>query len=97
MKRTIKITALAIAMMMSTPSMADGERESLAKVLHELDGLDVLVTQAEGRSNTSSRIQFKYRSLRSDLAKLRFGIKEYLDVPTIEPRKYAPLSGEFIQ
>lgn len=97
-----KLTNVAIVLMIATlslPAMAANfsERESLAKLLHELDALHLLIDEAQGRSDPNARIKLQYNLLRSDLAKLRFGVKEYLDGPTIEPRKYAPLTGDYIQ
>lgn len=99
MKKSTSIVALVMSLLISAPSMADqfGERESLAKLMHELDALHEIINEAEGRHDTTSRIEFNYKALRSDLAKLRFGVKEYLDGQTIEPRKYAPLSGDYVQ
>jgi RAQPRD family integrative conjugative element protein len=71
------------------------ERESLAKLVHELDGLSALVDEAQGRANPDNRIRFQYNQLRKDLMMMRLGIQEHLDGPTIEPRNYAPLSGDY--
>lgn len=71
------------------------ERESLSRLLHELDTVSLLSSEAEGHANPDSRIKFQYRELKKDLARVRLGIQEYLDSPTIEPRHYEPLSGEY--
>lgn len=71
------------------------ERESLAKLLHELEAINGIVNEAQSRANPDARIHFQYKALRKDLEKIRLGVKEYLDTPTIEPRKYAPLSGDY--
>lgn len=71
------------------------ERESLARLVHELDALHALADEAQSHANPDSRIRFQYNILKKDLMKIRLGIKEHLDEPAIEPREYAPLSGDY--
>lgn len=71
------------------------ERESLSRLLHELDTVSLLSEEAGSHANPDSRIKFQYRVLRKDLARIRIGIQDHLDSPTIEPRHYEPLSGEY--
>lgn len=72
-----------------------GEKESLSKLLHELNAIRAIVDEAESRANPADRINFEYNALKSDLAKIRFGIREHMETPTVEPRKYAPLGGDY--
>lgn len=99
MKKLTSVAVIILTATLSLPTMAANfsERESLAKLMHELDALHLLIDEAEGRSDPNARVKMQYSLLRSDLAKFRFGVKEYLDSPTIEPRKYAPLSGDYVQ
>lgn len=97
MAKMLKPLLLIATFVVSTTASASNyaERESLAKLVHELDGLSALVDEAQGRANPDSRIRFQYNQLRKDLLMMRLGIQEHLDVPTIEPRSYAPLSGDY--
>lgn len=89
------IFIFTVALAASANATNYSERESLAKLVHELDGLSALVDEAQGRANPDSRIRFQYNQLRKDLVMMRLGIQEHLDTPTIEPRSYAPLSGDY--
>ena len=42
---------------------ADGERVALAKIVHELESLKPLITEAKAQSNPDSRIQFQCKRL----------------------------------
>lgn len=86
---------LAVASSANAQATNYAERESLARLIHELDALYALVDEAQSNANPDSRIRFQYKSLRKDLAKIRLGIKEHLDSPTVEPREYAPLAGDY--
>lgn len=89
-------TASAVAIL-STPVMADSfdERESLTKILHELDSIHAITKEGEASANPDARIKFSYKLLRKDLQRVRMGIQEHLDAPTVEPRKYEPLAGDY--
>ena len=74
---------------------ADGEREALARLAHELEALAPLVAQAEAQANSDARIRFRYDWLRRDLERVRAGIQEHVDAPRAEPRKVEPLRGDY--
>lgn len=93
LKPLLLISTLALASTANANNFA--ERESLAKLVHELDGLSALVDEAQGRANPDNRVRFQYNQLRKDILMMRLGIQEHLDGPTIEPRSYAPLSGDY--
>ena len=46
---------------------ADGERESLARITHELEAIQPLITEAAAQANPDARIRFQYDWLRQDL------------------------------
>lgn len=71
------------------------ERESLARIVHELEAINALIEEAQSHSNPDARIRFQYITLKKDLSKMRLGIQEHLESPTIEPREYAPLAGDY--
>ncbi len=74
---------------------ADAERESLARIIHELDVLQPLLLEAEAAADPDARIQFRYDWLRKDLERVRQGIQEHIDAPRGEPRAVAPLRGDY--
>jgi RAQPRD family integrative conjugative element protein len=74
---------------------ADGEREALARLAHEIDALAPLVATAEAQADPDARIRFRYDWLRQDLARVRSGIQAHIDAPRAEPRKVEPLRGDY--
>lgn len=74
---------------------ADGEREVLARINHELQTIIPLINQAASQANPDARIQFQYDWLRQDIARIRHGIQEQIDTPRSEPRFFPPLHGDY--
>ena len=73
----------------------DGEREALARLVHELEALHPLIEEAQAKSDTSSRVKFNYGWLRDDLAKICDGVQSHIDKPRAEPRQFPPLTGDY--
>ncbi len=74
---------------------ADGERAALARIIHELQAIEPLITEAASQANPDARIRFQYNWLRQDLHRIRIGIQEHIDTPRSEPRTFAPLRGDY--
>ena len=74
---------------------ADGERESLARVTHELEAIQPLITEAASQANPDARIRFQYDWLRQDLIKIQQGLQAHIDAPRSEPRTFPPLRGDY--
>ena len=74
---------------------ADAERDALARITHELEVLEKLISKAESQAEPDSRIRFRYEWLRQDLSRIRQGIQEHIDVPRSEPRTFPPLRGDY--
>ena len=74
---------------------ADGERVALAKIIHELEALKPLITEAKGQSNLDSRIQFQYEWLALDILRMKSGIEEHIAAPRTQPRSFPPLKGDY--
>jgi len=74
---------------------ADGERAALARITHELEAIEPLITEAAAQANPDARIRFQYDWLRRDLERIRLGIQEHIDVPRSEPRTFPPLRGDY--
>ena len=74
---------------------ADGERETLARIIHELEVLAPLIGEAVSQANPDARIRFNYEWLRQDLVKIQQGLQEHIDAPRSEPRTFPPLRGDY--
>jgi len=74
---------------------ADGERAALARIIHELEAIEPLITEAASQANPDARVRFKYDWLRQDLERIRLGIQEHIDAPRSEPRTFPPLRGDY--
>ena len=74
---------------------ADGERAVLARIIHELQVIEPLITEAASQANLDARIRFKYEWLRQDLSRIRLGIQEHIDTPRTEPRSFPPLRVDY--
>ena len=73
----------------------DGERAALARIVHELQAIEPLITEATSQANPDARIRFQYDWLRQDLHRIRIGIQEHIDTPRSEPRTFPPLRGDY--
>mgnify|MGYP001545345634 CR=1 FL=1 len=74
---------------------ADGERAALARVIHELQAIQPLITEASSQANPDARVRFQYEWLRQDLDRIRLGVQEHIDAPRAEPRTFPPLRGDY--
>ena len=74
---------------------ADGERAALARIIHELQAIDPLITEAASQANPDARVRFQYDWLHQDLDRIRLGIQEHIDAPRSEPRTFPPLRGDY--
>ena len=74
---------------------ADGERESLARIIHELQAIQPLISEATSQANPDARIRFQYDWLRQDLIKIQQGLQAHLEAPRSEPRTFPPLRGDY--
>jgi RAQPRD family integrative conjugative element protein len=74
---------------------AAGEREQLARVIHELQALEPLLRAAQSQANPDARVRFRYDWLRQDLQRMRLGIQEHINAPRTQPRSFPPLRGDY--
>lgn len=98
----MRITQLLVSglLVVTTPMQfafadADGERAALARITHELQAIDPLITEAASQANQDARVRFQYEWLRLDLDRIRLGIQEHIDAPRSEPRTFPPLRGDY--
>ena len=90
-------TILRTNLMKSTAKVADKvdfERESLARIAHELVALKAQVEDAARAAPTMARVQFRYDWLTTDLDLIERAIREHLDAPR-QPRAIVPLKGDY--
>jgi len=73
---------------------ADGEREALARIAHELQRLQVQVAQAARTADSTARVKFRYDWLAKDLELVQRGVTDHLDAPR-QPRPMPPLTGDY--
>ena len=74
---------------------ADGERAALARITHELEAIQPLITETAMQANPDARIRFQYDWLRQDLNKIQQGLQAHIDAPRSEPRTFPPLRGDY--
>lgn len=89
------ITILLFSISSLALADADGERVALAKIIHELNALKPLITEAKSQSNPDARIQFQYDWLVLDIYRIKSGIEEHLSAPRTQPRSFPPLKGDY--
>lgn len=87
---------LLILLCLPGPVLADldGERTALAKLIHELEGLEPLIVAAEAQADQEGRVQFKYDWLLLDIERIKLGIQEHLMAPR-QARHFPPLQGDY--
>ena len=98
----MRITQLLVSGLLATAvpvpfvaADADGERAALARIDHELQAIEPLITEASSQANPDARIRFQYDWLRQDLDRIRRGIDEHIHAPRSEPRTFPPLRGDY--
>ena len=74
---------------------ADGEREALARIIHELQAIEPLITEAASQANPDARIRFQYDWLEQDFARIRLGIQEHIDTSRSESWTFPSLRGDY--
>ena len=74
---------------------AEAERATLARINHELQTIEPLITEAAAQANSDARIRFQYDWLRQDFERIRQGIQAHIDAPRSEPRTFPPLRGGY--
>ncbi len=74
---------------------ADGERALLARIVHELQTIEPLVTEAAAQADPDARVRFQYDWLRQDLDRVRLGIEAHMNAPRAQPRSFPPLRGDY--
>ena len=71
------------------------EKQSLVRLLRQLNELDNLISEAETNANPDARIQFDYNRLRYDLLLIMNGISAHVDRPDYTPRTLEQIPGDY--
>ena len=95
----MRFIATFIFLMFANLAFAEtSERAELANYLRELNKIDRLYKNAKANS-AKDQYRFKYQHFEKDLAKLKDGIKDYLEAPKRAPKvltkKLEPVSGDY--
>ena len=72
----------------------DAQRESLARIAHELTRLEQLAAEAQRQQDVNGRVRFRFDWLGRDLALVRRGIEDHADAPR-QPRPVPVLRGDY--
>ena len=93
------LPVVCVLCLVSHGALADtrSERGELERLIHELDLLSANLQAAEREAVSTARIHFEYDWLRTDLARIKAGIREYLDNLPLTPRVVEPLAGDYIR
>ena len=73
------------------------ERETLQRMVLELEYIKDMSAEAERHADRSRRITFQYPWFRRDIERVQHGIREYLAEPDTAPRPIPPLRGDYRQ
>ncbi len=84
-----------LLMSAGTGHASESEHDVLARIAHEIELLEPLIAEAEMRADPGARIKFRYDWLRQDLDRVRRGILDHVEAPRPEPRRVAPLRGDY--
>ena len=95
--RTLLILGVIALALYGSLAHADAaaERQTLARIIHELELLAPLLTEAEANADPDARIRFRYDWLRQDLQQVEQGIQQHIDAPRSSPRTVPPLRGDY--
>lgn len=87
--------ASLLVLLFSACAQGANEGELLAQLQRELEGISVLVSNAQARADAGQRINFNYEALRADLRTIQLGIEQYRAGIRDQPREIPPLLGDY--
>ena len=94
----IKNTLLCIAIFVCVPAYAnDVERESLARILAELDRVAYISMQAHSAQSENMRSQFDFEKLHHDIGQIKKGISYYLAHLPMQARVIESLDDDYLE
>ena len=74
----------------------DQMNATLARINMILSQVNPLITAAQREQDPNARVKFQFNALRSDINKIQSGLAEQINLVSIQPRKVAPLSGDYL-
>jgi len=91
-----KLVIFVALLLLTVPGLSiagaeDAERAALARIIHEVNLIEQMVTDAERNKSNTSQYTFQYPSLKSDLNAIVEGIQAHLSRPSRMPKAVAPL------
>lgn len=97
--KSIGLLSVIFSLSLALPVLADtaSENTELSRIIPILDSLSPLIHAAETQADPQARVKFRYDWLRQDLAKIRSGLVQKIQLPPIEPRTVEPLKGDFVE
>lgn len=97
----MRLAALLLATAGLQPAIAAdnaAEREMLVAVTRQIELLDRLAERAATSApQERARYHFDYDRLRSDLQRMRTGVRDYLSPRRAQPRDPGPLAGDYLR
>lgn len=93
----IFLLSLLVTFSISRIAQADvhAERGDLARLLNELEQLELIIATAQVHADPDARHRFQYEWLRQDLERVRLGIREHINGPRLPPQTFIPLRGDY--
>ena len=106
MKRLICLALLISSL--TTHASDSNLNETLVRIINQINAIKPLLDEAQSEISLNARIQlhingFKdaeghyHAGLRDDLLAIRNGLIDYINQPTIAPRKVTPLALDFVR
>jgi RAQPRD family integrative conjugative element protein len=92
------LLSACLFLLICSQAQADTEQENatLARMVQVLNSLTPLINQAEQEQDPNARILFQYEQLCADIQKVKSGIDQKLNPPSIQLRPVTPISGDYL-
>lgn len=97
MNKALPVACVLVLVSHGVQADTRSERGELERLIHELDLLSANLQAAEKEAVSTARVHLEYDWLRTDLARIKAGIREYLDSVPLTPRVVEPLAGDYIR
>ncbi len=95
MQKRLSLFLIAVALAIPALAVTDQERATLQRLSTELESLGLIIDQTQRAAIKTDRQQVHYQNLRSDLNRIKQGIKAVVNSPRREPRTLPPIKGEY--
>lgn len=105
-----KIILICLGFLLLCPAFADSaqERSYLVQLINQLDAMKATVLAAQQAQLKNQRVQFHYTAWRDssgqlhnglldDIQAIKQGIEAQLNNPSIEPRRFEAIKGDYLE